>query len=93
MALSQNHVTDICLFGCGNQECRYLDGEADQKTGNMTFICKKKSLERKMIDEEVAEQEADCKKNNINPLSIDAPMGDNCSGYLPMKTLLQGYDV
>lgn len=93
MALSQNQVTDICLFGCGNQECRYLDGDVDQKTGNMTFICKKKSLERKMIDEEVAEQVAEYKKNNINPLSTDDPMGDNCLGFLPMKNLLQGYDI
>ena len=93
MALTQNQITDVCLFGCGSEECRYLDGDVDKNTGDMVFICKKKSLERKMIDEEVLEFETECKNKNINPLSLNSPLGDNCQGYLPMKDLPQGYDV
>lgn len=93
MALSQAQLTDVCMYGMGSDECKYLDGEHDPVTGDMKFICKKKSLERKAIDEEVQEHMDDCKKQGMNPRSQGVPMGDNCQGFLPMKDLLQGYDV
>jgi len=93
MPLSQAQITDVCMFGTDHHECRYLDGESDPQTGDMKFICKKQSLERKAIDEEVDEHLAESKKNGINPISQGVPLGDNCKGYLPMKDMVQGYDV
>jgi len=83
--LSKAHIKDVCLLHGGADECRYLD----DSTG--VYICKKKSLEKKDIDAEVDEHLAN-NKNNGN-VYWSPPLGDNCQGFLPLESLLQGYDV
>jgi len=85
--LSKNQVSKICMRGHGHLECRYLDDAGHE------FACKKKSVERKIIDEEVAEFIAECKAKGQNPKQQDVPLADNCQGYLPLSSLLQGYDI
>ena len=91
MGLSDRHVADICLFGKTPQECRYLDDDIiDNK---VVFFCKKKTLNRQIIDNEVKEFEEECKQKNINPYQAKVALGNNCSGFLPLKHLEQGYDI
>lgn len=89
MALTQKHVQNVCLWQQDGQ-CRFLDQDAFDY---MKFICKKKSPEKKVIEEEVDEFLKECKDKNVNPYSAGQPIGDNCSGYLPLQVLPQGYDV
>lgn len=92
--LSQKQLKDVCLLGAGCDECRYIDGESDDDdTGKFRYVCKKQSIERKPIDEEIKEYTEECLKNNKDPKQAGYPLGDNCKGFLPLKDLLQGYDI
>lgn len=90
--LSQKQLSDVCMLHGGAQECRYLDGEPDAN-GNYQYRCKKKSSERKAVDEEVTEFLQECSAKGQNPHIMGFPLGDNCTGYLPFSSLPQGYDV
>ena len=87
--LTQNQINNVCLFGQDGQ-CRYLDQDILDFS---KFICKKKSHEKKIIDEEVEEFLKECKDKKINPTTAGQPIGDNCRGYLPLQVMPQGYDV
>lgn len=82
MSLSMNHVHDICRVGESSKTCRYLATKL--VGGQVKHICAKKSPQRKIIDMSIASNK------NKDP---DAPMGDNCKGFLPFEHLVQGYDI
>jgi hypothetical protein len=88
--LSERQVQDVCLVYKGSLQCRYLDGDPDEFD---KFYCKKKTPDKKVIDEMAAEFEAECAKNGTNPLDSPNALGDNCAGYTCFKDILQGYDV
>lgn len=86
--LTEKQLNDVCLLDQGADECRYLDSD-----DNGCFVCRKKSLERGPIDQEVTEYFDECKKDSKDPYQADHPLGDNCQGFLPLKDLPQGYDI
>jgi hypothetical protein len=61
--------------------------------GNIVHICKKKSPFKKVVDEELVEFLTDCKNNSQDPYKQGVPLGDNCGGYVVLKSKAQGYDV
>lgn len=88
--LSDRQTEDICLVYQGAKQCRYLDGDPDQYN---KFYCRKKTSDKKVIDEMADEYLSECTKNGTDPLDGTNPIGDNCGGYLCFKDLVQGYDV
>lgn len=92
MALSKKHVNDVCCSGDGANQCRYLDEDYDDK-GKWICLCKKLSPDQKIIDEEVDNFLADMKTQGQDPDLQGVPLGDNCSGFIVLKTKPQGYDV
>lgn len=92
MALSSKQVKDVCCLSCGHLQCKYLDEEVDANY-KVVYLCRKKSPDKKIIDDEVSVYLADCKWNGDDPDSQGVPLGDNCPGYVVLKTKLQGYDV
>lgn len=88
--LSQNQVNNICLPYNGYKCCRYL--VEDDNTGD--FLCCKKIQNLKDdIDERVDKHIASAARNNYSLEVLGKPVGDNCSGYLYLKSVLQGYDI
>ena len=92
MALTQKQLKDVCMIWGGSSQCRYLDEDLDDD-GNIVHVCKKKSSYKDIIDDEFVEWLSEQKKNGQDPYKSQAPMGDNCSGYVILKTKPQGYDV
>lgn len=92
MALSQKQLKDVCYVHGGAYQCRYLDEDLDDQ-GNIVHICKKLSPDKKIIDEEMVDFYNDMKKNGQDPAKQGVPLGDNCQGYIVLKTKQQGYDV
>ena len=88
--LSERQLEDVCLRYQGARQCRYLDGDPENYD---RFLCKKRSTYKKVIDEMSEEYIQDCRKNGVDPMTGDQSIGDNCSGYVLFKDLLQGYDV
>ncbi|RDJ35272.1 MAG: hypothetical protein DWQ19_10685 [Crenarchaeota archaeon] len=88
--LSKKQVENVCMNGCGSDECRYLDSD-DYDYGK--FYCVKHRINQKQkIDQIVAEFIADCASKGIDPADQGDPIGDNCSGYPYLKHVEQGYD-
>jgi hypothetical protein len=54
---------------------------------------KKRPVEKGKIDVKIRNFERECRKNGVDPRSMNEPMGDNCSGYPYLKNVPQGYDV
>ncbi len=92
MALSQKHVKDICMINGLNLQCRYLDEDSDNK-GNIVHICRKLSTDKKVIDQELTDFYAEMTKKGTDPAAQGVPLGDNCQGYIALKTKQQGFDV
>lgn len=90
MPLTKAHLIDVCMQYRSSKECRYLE-EDDENPGK--FYCKKLSPIRNGIDIQVEKYAKQCKKDGIEPAKQWMPIGDNCSGLLPLRTLVQGYDV
>lgn len=88
--LSPAQLKDICLLGEGCNECRYLDQDRNDST---KYICKKKCQDATIIDEEVDLFLEDCRKEGVNPKKKGVALGDHCAGYIPIRDVLQGYDV
>jgi len=89
MGLSDKQLQDVCLIHGHPRasQCRYLDVEDDACT------CKKLTSAKSDIDDEVDAYLQEMKAKNIDPYKQDAPVGDNCSGFLPLRHLTQGYDI
>lgn len=88
MALTQKQVANVCMLNQGNRQCRYLNDEINDK-GDVVYICNKLSPDKAKIDQVLDEY---LKSKGGKPLPSDA-IGDNCSGYIPLWTKPQGYDV
>lgn len=91
--LSIKQQNDICLANKGVDECRYLNRSWNTSINKYVCTCQKKSINKQIIDDEVKEFEDECRKKNIDPRSQHHPLGNNCSGYLPLANINQGYDV
>lgn len=89
--LSKNHMQKYCLVDdVTYKRCRYL-AEDDFVLGKNQ--CMKHTTQRLAIDEEVASLITISLTRNLDPKTENIPMGDNCGGYLPLKYMVQGYDV
>lgn len=89
MALSNNHVNNICLNNNGSNTCRFLTyDELDQK-----YYCLKLSGEKSKVEKEVHDYIISCRIKKVDPYSLSKPIGDNCEGYLFLRNLEQGYDA
>lgn len=88
--LSEAHLKNVCLLWGGHKQCRYL--ERDDMDWNK-YYCKKKSVDKDIIDQEVDKFVKEQKALGKNPRSLNEPLGDNCKGFLPLTSLLQGYDI
>lgn len=88
--LSLPQLEDVCLLYGGHKQCRFLDGDDNDYT---KFYCKKKSAEAASINQDVDEFIAEAKKNGDDPRDYGQALGDNCSGYVKLNDVLQGYDV
>lgn len=86
MALSDKHVKDICMLGCNDKQCRFLD--TSDNYNSYTFQCLKKTS----FKDEINKSTNTFIKDNNNKKVVGVPLGDNCKGYLPLSTLVQGYD-
>jgi len=92
MALTKKQLKDVCLLYGNEQQCRYLDEDIDDN-GDICNVCKKQSVYKKIIDDEVDDFLAEMKKNGQDPMAQGVPLGDNCTGYIVLKSKSQGYDV
>jgi hypothetical protein len=92
MALTQQHLKSVCVVNGGHLQCRYLDEEVDDQ-GRMVHVCKKKSPDKKIIDEELIDFYNEMKKTGQDPNKQGVPLGDHCGGYIVLKAKQQGYDV
>lgn len=96
MALTEKQIKDVCDIYGGNNRCRYMEEDiVEDDDGNMSviYVCRKKSPDKSNIDQTVVAQIIDCKNQGINPHDSGIAMGDNCDGYVVLKTQPQGYDV
>jgi hypothetical protein len=92
MALTKKQVNDVCFISGGSKQCRYLDEDIDEH-GNVVNLCKKLSPDRQIIDSELIDFFKDMKTSGQDPFKQGVPLGDNCQGYIVLKTKQQGYDV
>lgn len=92
MVLSKNHVINVCNVNGGVSCCRYIDETIDD-AGQVIDICRKKTVDKKIIDEQILEEIEDLKKQGQNIINSNKHIADNCSGYLLLKSKIQGYDV
>jgi len=91
MALSLKQVQDVCFLNGGSDQCRYLDEDFDDN-GLVINVCKKLSPYRTIIDEEFDEFMESMQKSGQKPEDQGKAIGDNCSGYIVLKSKIQGYD-
>lgn len=90
--LSLKQLSDVCFVDGEASCCRYLDEEVDDN-GNTFYLCKKLSPDQPIIDAEIIEFLKESKKQGVDPIQQGVPLGDNCAGYVILRTKLQGYDV
>ncbi len=91
MALTLKQVQDVCMLGGGSAQCRYL---AEDETSTGKFYCLKLvSTQKPEIDAEVDDFIKKHKDRGVDPYSMGMPLSNNCSGYLLLKSKMQGYDV
>lgn len=89
--ISKNHMQKYCLIDdMSYRRCRYL-AEDDFVLGK--HQCMKHTTQKDAIDEELNSLISISFKKNLDPKEENIPMGDNCQGYLPLKYVVQGYDV
>jgi hypothetical protein len=88
--LTLKQVEDVCLYGSGAKECRFL---AEDDTNGKFYCVKRIKALRSDIDIEVTEFIKQNKLRGIDPMQMSTPLGDNCSGYTFLKYKSQGYDL
>lgn len=88
--LSKKQLADVCLLGEMSYEtCRYCRRDSMDYT---KWHCVKHSKKRQeKIDKKTYAFFIECDKKGISPF-VSVPLGDNCSGYPLLKTIVQGYD-
>jgi len=92
MALSKKHVEDVCYLKGGSLKCRYYDEDFNDN-GHLINICKKLSPDRAVIDSEIISFLNDIKRSGKDINDQTVPLGDNCHGFIVLKSKLQGYDI
>jgi hypothetical protein len=86
--LSKKQVENYCLPYAGYTRCRYLSEDDNDFS---KFYCLKKSHKKKDIDEEIQLLFDDLKGKKLDDKNI--AVGDNCSGFIVLKNIEQGFDV
>lgn len=71
--------------------CRYL--EVDDLDASKHYCLKLIQAKKEAIDKDVYDFIAKSKSRGTNPSYENVPLGDNCHGYIKLKSVLQGYDV
>lgn len=92
MSLSKKQLKDVCCLGLRNLQCRYLDEDISD-SGDVIYICKKKSPDKKTIDSEIIDFLNMLKVRGQDPKHQTVALGDNCQGFMPFKNKIQGYDI
>lgn len=87
--LSLKQVTDVCMRYQGALECRYLKVDM---ASNDCLCHKQVAASKKTIDEQVQKFVDRAKANGQDPHAMHRPLGNNCKGYPPLRTVTQGYD-
>lgn len=87
--LTLKQLEHKCLLYKSADQCKYLDNDYNTNS----YICKKKSVDKKIIDKKAADFIKECKKSNVDPYAMHEPLGDNCTGYPVLLTRPQGFDV
>lgn len=89
MMLTLKQVTHVCMGDSSpGSGCRYL--ERDDLDSSKFYCLKMVDMKREAIDKEVENFLA---RNKSQPIQNEAMLGDNCQGYLKLKSIWQGYDV
>lgn len=90
--LSLNQVRRVCYGDTSKPSslCRYL--EIDDFDASKSYCLKLIQSKKNAIDNDVADFIMKSKGRNINPNSENVPLGDNCQGYIKLKSISQGYD-
>ena len=88
--LSKRQLINVCLVGEFNHKrCRYLVRDDKDHT---KYYCMKLTNEAKEIDAKLERARDGYMKRGINPNVSNIAGGDNCAGYIYLKTIEQGYD-
>lgn len=88
--LSLKQLNDVCLVNDGTSaKCRYLVQDDSDYT---KYYCAKKSAKAYEIDVELNDFVREAQQKGKDPYKENIPMGDNCSGYIVLRYLEQGYD-
>lgn len=86
--LTPNHIRHFCMGdGSPGSGCRYL--ERDDLDDSKFYCLKLVESRRRSIDEEM---DADTPKRQRSG-GDEVMLGDNCQGYIKLKSIWQGYDV
>lgn len=92
--LSLNHVRKFCSGDISkpSTKCRYL--EHDDLDTSKHYCLKLTPSKKCLIDKEVAEFSHKMRHRGASLGSeIIAPLGDNCLGYIKLRSVPQGFDV
>ena len=88
--LSKKHLEKYCMPHAGHLACHYLARD-DNKPDK--YFCLKKSHKKAVVDRELKDVLELLKKKGGDPTKQGIPLGNNCSGFLLLKNVLQGFDV
>ena len=88
--LSKQQLDKYCLPHGGHLKCIYL---AQDDVNHDKFYCLKKSPKKSVVDKEHAEVLQLLKKKNKDPKVQGLALGNNCTGFLLLKNVTQGFDV
>lgn len=91
--LSLNHIHKFCFGDISNPstKCRYL--ERDDFDNSKHYCLKLVPLKKVLIDREVADFSQKMRRNGAAQGVEMAPLGDNCNGYIKLRSVPQGFDV
>jgi hypothetical protein len=91
MTLSNNQLKHICLLDeSSHKTCRYLKN--DDLEPSKWYCYKLRDSDKRKKDAQVKQLIKDCKDRNLDPKTLNIAMGDNCQGYVLLKSIVQGYD-
>lgn len=88
--LTLKQIQDVCLLSSGGDQCRFL---AEDDSNGKFYCLKKDSQKRSAIDVEVKEFIKKHNDRGVDPHQMGVPLGDNCSGYIFLKYVPQGYNL
>lgn len=90
--LTLNQVRHVCTGDSSpGSGCRYL--ERDDLDSSRFYCLKMVEAKREAIDAEVEEYLSRLKNPSKTKHAEGVMLGDNCQGYIKLKSVWQGYDV